>query len=334
MAGQKFSDLFMAQYEFGEDSIKLMLTKMNYEEISRHFNSELNSASKMFNGSVSKFDKISKLYKFPNIVEIKTKIREHFDNELKGNFDIYNPTNNLVYERAIQRYYEKKMPFRENKQEFKDAIIWETIYDYALNNGHERVYIISDNYKDYSNSDMENLRLHQDFDDLDGRIIYKRSINDLLEEIDYLKLNYFEYMGEENKNAILSNINIYLEEYLGDNPNLDYELDDWFSNFNFMSEYFEGWGSNPYVEKLEDVKFNEIETVYEKDDYFYIPIEFDALISFNVETRNPVYERGDDDEFLISESMTRSVRFTATIHYDKVNNVTDKIVEITPIDFN
>lgn len=330
MSGQKFTDLFNAQKEF-EENFSLMLTEMNYEEVVRHFKKNLGIAINTAKEGNTSLSKLSNTIEKHNYKELKEQLITEFNNKINEIFIIHVPENDDAYKKAVIRFYENKMPFRDNKQEFKDSIIWETIYDYAQMNPDETIYFISDNFKDFSNREEENLKFHSDFDDLDGKIIYKRSINDFLEEIEYLKIHHFEF---RQKDELLGNIEDTLLFLLDGDAEVSGNLIDWFGNRTFRSEYFEGWGVDPYLTNIKSINFDEDAKVYGADNYFYIPILVEATVHFNVETRNPVYERGDDDEFLSSESLVRTILCSLVVHYNIKEETIDNMDEFEIVDFS
>lgn len=327
MDGHEFTSLFDAFKEYREDEVfKLFITEMNLHEILKNYEAELNKAYR----HIKSYQGITK--KLFNDEDLSINRREWKENHLNNfrdllfdYFVVYEPSSSDVYNKAVNRLYSKKRPFRDNKEEFKDAIIWETIYDYAVNHPDEKIYFISNNKKEFASS-VENgkYQLHPDFDDLNGRIKYFESLTDFLTEIDYLKIYHFEFREQE---GILSVILSYLEEFRENDASIDSAMFDFFTNGTFESDYFEGWGTDYYINNIYNLEIDEDENVLEQEDRFIIPIRFVSEIEYKVETKNPVYEPGDEDEFIQSETISEDFQFKCKVVFNAVNNKVEKIID-------
>jgi len=198
------------------------------------------------------------------------------------------------------------MPFRDNKKEFKDALIWETIYEYAKLNPDEKVYFVSKNHKDFAVEDEGKYKLHDHFDNLNDRIKYINGLKDFLVEINHLKVHHFDF-NEESE--ILKLIRTELLQNYIHSPIFDGEMYVFFSNHNF-----DGWGSNYDIYEF---VIPDRSRVLETDDFFYIPISFIADIVYSVETTNPTYEHWSGDaEFIQSEGIEEQFGFECLVKYD------------------
>lgn len=326
MNGHEFNNLFNASKEFREkDVLKLFITQMNYLELMKKYERELKQAFKC----IKEYRQITKkLFNdtdfFITEQDWKENHLHNFKKLLEKNFDIYEPSSKEVYDRVLERFYFTKRPFRENKDEFRDAVIWETIYDYAKEHPDEKVYFVSNNKKDFAYEEGEkDWKLHPDFDDLEGRIIYFQTINEFLAEIDYLKIYHFDFREREEIRSLILD---YLKEFAQYDANIDSALFDFFSNRIFASDYFEGWGTDYQINNISNLSIDEYEDILEQGGTFVVPIQFDAEIEYKVETLNPVYEPGDE-EYLQSEPIFRIFEVICKAVFNAKENKVEKIID-------
>ncbi|WP_017435126.1 PIN domain-containing protein [Saccharococcus caldoxylosilyticus] len=326
MNSYEFERLFDAYEEYSErETFKLMITEMTKHEIIKNYEKKLNEAYNSLNEYFQKAKKILlESESIPTKREWKTKHLDLYESNLLDRFEVYIPDDD-VYSKATKRYYEKKYPFRDNKEEFKDAIIWETIYDYANNFSDEMIYFISENHKDYAIKDDEgNYKLHPHFDDMNGRIKYFQNLKDFLKEIEYLKIYHFDFREKEE---ILSIVEDYLQNYANSDDAIDMEMYRYFSNGVFQSDFIEGWGTDYYISEIYEVNIDTDEDVLEDNGYFIIPIIFEAEIEYAVETKNPLYEPGDD-EFIQSETISEDFVIKCNVVFDAVGNQVERLTDV------
>ncbi|WAA10317.1 PIN domain-containing protein [Fervidibacillus albus] len=328
MSGREFTNLFKASKEYRENEVfKLFITKMNSHEIFKNYEAELNKAYRY----IKSYQLIAnKLFDDKYLSIDKKKWKEshlkNFRSRLLDNFDVYEPSSNDVYNRAVNRLYLKQRPFRDNKEEFKDAIIWETIYDYAINHPDEKIYFISKNKKEFTSQDgNDKYRLHPDFDDLHGRIKYFITLTDLLTEMNYLKIYHFEFREQEE---ILSVILRYLEDYRDFDWSISSAMFDFFENRIIDSYYFQGWVTSYYIYRINGLKLDENKNVLEQEENFIIPIFFFAEIAYGIEEKNPVHERGEENENIQSQLMTsEEFIFRCKVVFNAKNNKVEEIID-------
>ncbi|MCM3712013.1 PIN domain-containing protein [Sporosarcina luteola] len=329
MDGQEFTDLFTAHEELNKDeNFKLYITEMNLHEIVDNYGKEVSSAMRHIKGFQSKMSRLADIEIGFDRKETKTKLVDEYKSDLEQLFYVSIPSAEAT-ENAVSRLYNSEMPFRDNKEEFKDAIIWESIYEYAEEHEDEKVYLISENKKDFAeDAGSGQYRLHSDYNDLSGRIKYFKSINDFLKEIEYLKTHLFSFQEEgELVEAI--------EEFLNNNSSYNSAIEgamyNFFTNNTFSDDYFEGWGADYYISKIHKVEINTDIDVLESEDYFYIPITFNAEVEYSVEIRNPMYEPGED-EFLQSPTRSIDLAFNCTAAYE-IEKAAVEYVEDVEIDY-
>lgn len=315
MTGTSFEELFNVYKELSNgENFNLIITEMNYYEVSEHFKTQLNKAFKTYSIFRNDLIKLTEIIDEINPRELKTKITEEYEAKIKDLF-LIESSSKEAKSNVFNRYYNKEMPFRDNKKEFKDALIWETIYEYAKSNPDEKVYFVSKNHKDFA---VENVagrhELHHHFDSLNDRIKYINGLNDFLVEINHLKVHHFDFSEESE---ILEFLRIELSDKYIHSPIFDGEMHDFFSNHNFSTEYFEGWGSDYNIRDIYELVIPDRSRVLETDEFFYIPISFIADIQYSVEINNPVYEEfAGDVEFIQSGSTEEQFAFECLVKYD------------------
>lgn len=329
MESQWFRDFLDVHQELNKDeNFNIYLTEMNFHEVIKNYRKDLNSALTHMK------DFTTKLYKLADVEEvgfdrktIKSTLIENFSKEIEDKFYIYKPTLK-AYEKAVSRYYSIKMPFRDNKEEFKDAIIWESIYDYAEKFPDEKVYFISNNYKDFAiEQDNGYYLFHSDFDDKNKNIKFFKHINDFLKEIEYLRTHHFSFQEIDD---IIKIIEVYLNDDINRNSTVEIELYYIFSNNYFEADYFDGWGTDPIINELCEIKVDEYREILEQENYFYIPISFEANIEYSVQAINPTYEGfADENEFIQSEPRDGDFVLKCLVVFNATTRRVEKIEDVS-----
>ncbi|MCM3743242.1 PIN domain-containing protein [Sporosarcina luteola] len=321
MEGQKFNDLFTTHEKLNtEEQFKLLITEMNLYEVIDNYSKKLKKAFETYGMFQKELGKI---------VDLDPKNTDYEDGistlsaSYKTNIEwlFYTVTPSLeCYKKVFDRYYSKKMPFRENKLEFKDALIWETVYDYAIKCPEELIYFVSTNHNDFAVTDDQGIRrFHEDFDDLYGRIKYLNNLNELLVELRYLSVHHFDF---QEADEILANVSTYISNEKETDSAIISSLDSFYSDHHFTEDFYEGWGTDYCLKDIGDIEINLDKEVLESEDYFYIPISFIGTVEYAVEMRNPVYEPGDE-EFIQSNTTEDDLNFNCTAIY----NIKEKSVE-------
>ncbi|MFB3945541.1 PIN domain-containing protein [Aeromonas veronii bv. sobria] len=91
------------------------------------------------------------------------------------------PYQNELLPELVNRALKKIMPFKENKEEFRDAVIWLSIVNYLKENEYEKAFFISNNSSDFC--DPKTGTIHQDLvNDHDSIILYKNIKDFFIEE--------------------------------------------------------------------------------------------------------------------------------------------------------
>lgn len=330
MTGQSFEELFNAFDELSNgENFNLILTEMNQHEILDNFKRRLNKPFKALSNFKSELIKLTETEKEFNPEELKAKIIKDYEAKLNDLFHIESSSKDAE-SNAFKRFYQQEMPFRDNKDEFKDALIWETVYEYAILNPDEKVYFVSNNHKDFAVENEEGeYKLHDHFDSLNDRIKYINGLNDFLVEIDYLKVHHFDF-NEESE--ILENLRLELVQTYIQSSIFNGEMHDFFSNHSFSSDYFEGWGSDYSIYDIYELEIPDRNHVLETDNFIYIPISFIADIIYSVETKKPVYEQwAGDAEFIQSDGIEEQFQFECLVKYDPEEK---KIIDIEEVNIS
>lgn len=328
MNGHSFTSLLNSTEQFREnETFKLLITEMNKQELENNYEAELN---KTFKDLKSYYEKSKKILLAEeerlNKNEWKRNHFSEFLTKLLSTFEVHVPSDNDVYLNSVNRFYNKLRPFRDNKEEFKDSIIWESIYDYANQNTEEIIYFISSNHKEFAFKDNETYRLHEDFDDLNGRIKYFETITDFLTEIDYLKIHHFDF---REQTEILNIIKGYLEQYRENVSSIDSALYNYFNNNQFSTDYIEGWGTDYYISNIKSIEIDAEMDILENEQEFIIPISIIAEIEYAVETINPIYDNEtDDDYFLQSDRITSDFFIQGKVVFKPQENIVEDVIDL------
>ncbi len=328
MNGRDFEDLFEMIEEYSlEQEYFLCITEMNKYELMSNYRKKISETIRIYKKF---YNNIVKLVEDKNKFDIKPREkREEFISEYEKRItDIFfiEKSSSDATRKGIERMYLNMRPFRENKEEIKDAIIWETIEEYAENHPDSYVFFISENHKDFAKEDAEfGYMLHEDFNDLDGRIKYFKSIRAFLTKgVEYLKTHVFEH---QDWDELLEKIERYI--YWAYPNNLQVVLESYFSNYEFETDYFSGWGIDPTINNIIEIKQNEYEDVISTEDSFIIPCILDLEMEYNVQTKSPVYDLGDEEEYITSDPQYIELTLTFEAVYNKEDK---KIVQIESID--
>lgn len=325
MDSNKFNDLIEFS-ESLENNCTLCITEMNLNELREHFESRIDEVFQKISSLNNDLSRITEIETEINCTISKEEIVDNFYNKLTSTFQIIYPSNKAT-KRVFDRYYRKLQPFKNNKREFKDALIWETIYEYAKTNMDTQIFFVSENHQDFGINKDDEIVLHDDFPNENGRIIYLNNFDKLLEKLEIIRPLY----GLLN-NEIINNIYQYFKDYYNVEEILIEQIEDFLLNHTFSGDYFEGWGTD-----LTHIKINECsiieDEVFESDDFLYIPIDLEINVTFSIETVNPLYEPGDDfDEFLTEPDWNCDLLVHLIMSYDIKENTISGFEDIS-IDF-
>ena len=167
------------------------------------------------------------------------------------------PYKNDILPVLVNRALNKIMPFKENKEAFRDSVIWLSTVDYLKSNTYEKAFFISNNSSDFSDpktgtlhqdliNDYSNIKLYKNLKDffLDEKEIIERLIpgdtsSDLMiwaaenqpeekDVYDHLRKYFFDDL-KEKVSQVLSAVSVHeLADDIFDGYVQPYELDDFY----------------------------------------------------------------------------------------------------------
>ncbi len=178
------------------------LRKLNSVLIGKSFNNEID---------ISTTNEVNKYIKY---MKSKLKIVEEDIIEYKTEY-----LNDIV-RRAIAR----KKPCDNKGQQFRDTILWLTILDYTKSQSDKKLVFISDNPKDFSSGDNNELdpQLKEEASAFNIEIIYFKTISDFVREhaakIDFITKEWIEEnIDESTIIKMFNNIIEIKDKYILDN---------------------------------------------------------------------------------------------------------------------
>ncbi|KLU74259.1 MULTISPECIES: PIN domain-containing protein [Clostridium] len=199
--------------------------KNNYSKHLQEINNKIKRLNKELKGIPNSYD-ISMV----EIQEELEKMQEHFLNSVNENKIVILETNNDLLPEVINRSINRIKPFTENKQEFRDCLIWLTYVNEVETNKLENCFFITNNISDFCIKDKnKKIHLHSDLKKDTNRIkihssIYKFLENEkkLIEKLDdinieckiqHITINEFESQIED---IIMEEIYIEIDKYIAD----------------------------------------------------------------------------------------------------------------------
>lgn len=210
----------------------IYMSSVVLEETKHHIRKNISERIKRLKSDLNDFNKLSRTNK---IIEIEKDVEKYivqldeFYKELhdKGIFEIVDYDNNIlpiIVDRAINR----KKPFSENKDEFRDAIIWLSYCNEINSNELENCYLITNNTSDYYDNGKKGLH------------------PDLQADCNNIKLVKFAKEIIESSNNMIKNIlpKAKLAKWIDENPLDDKNLIELLNNecedriTSYLQEYF------------------------------------------------------------------------------------------------
>lgn len=104
-----------------------------------------------------------------------------------------------------------------------------------------------------------------------------------------------------------------LHQFLDKKDYIQNCIDDMLLNSEFEGDYFSGWGTDAYIEEY-TVSISDVSLDIEEN-AILVSFEIEANVSFNIETVDPSYEKGDLGDGMLSENSTTDVLIQANITY-------------------
>lgn len=314
--------------EFLDDglvSYRLCIAEMTYYELIKHYEIEFEN---MLNELKSVKKVGGKFFLEDNFFDFnynKNELTIKYKMELEKNFSIIKPSSDAATN-VFKRYYEDKAPFLNSKTEFKDALIWETIEEEYKNKSERNsddcyVWFVTNNSKDFGKYND----IHEDFNNYNDKIIIFNNLTELLENEEII--TNIEENQDEQGGKLITKVTNMLEQNNMLTQETEYMLEQFISSSIFLDEYgIEGYGNSLFINKLTISKVH-IDEAKKSKSTLYIPITLKVEFEFNVETKNPVYEKYDIDidEYISLDVITdeREIKCEVICEINK-----DKILEI------
>jgi hypothetical protein len=196
-------------------SIKIAIPEIVLEEIKEQQNHRFKLDLECLCNLFQKFSKLNGAeLKIPEI-NYETHLEEKGINYL-GVYDIITLKipKNEIFPKLVKKVLKKEKPFyKKNGKDsgFKDALIWESILEFAKSNKYDRYFFLTDD------SDFNNKTLSEEFHNLTGKEI------SIVEEVSTLKGELEEEInGTERINKTLEKIEPKLADILGSVINKNY----------------------------------------------------------------------------------------------------------------
>lgn len=316
------------------EPVNLCITKFNYYEIIKKYRDNVRPILKKVREVKKDISKDMEKLKVSNLFDIGNLKAEKYVDQYRVFIEEFidrnriqlvdYPSGKFVTKEISEKYFSEMKPFEENKESFQDAIIWESIVEYCNNEKPKNVVFISNNTKDFANKEKNKIHKHLE-KDIEGLIFYK-SIGEFIEhEEDNLKDYFVDNYKYDTKLLIEK-----LEYYFDGNSTLNYTIHDLLINSEFQGEYISGWGNHSDINSKE-FSIDEV-TLDIEENKLLISFIVKLDVSFNIETINPNYERGDYGDGLLTEHDNTRIYMQGDISYSIEREEMNDYVEID-IDF-
>lgn len=166
-------------------------------------------------------------------------------------------SDNIKVSRIMQRYIFEQKPFSENKESFRDYVIFCTCTDYVYNNNLTGCYFISDNSHDFANKDKTDF--HDDLKAESQGMKYVKSLREFY-ELPEIRNIINELKTEEKYESLVENwINNYIQNPLS---RTDESITDWAIKNIEESEYLENLFNNKLYNSIENEIINKCMNLY------------------------------------------------------------------------
>lgn len=198
--------------DFSKDKqIQIYISRIVLKEIERNYSkilTEENNKIKDLNDKMIQYNIHGTSLTKINIDESVNLLKEFYENLNKQKIVIILEYTNDMFPEIIERAVYRKKPFKENKTELKDAIIWLSYSNYAEVNHLENCFLLTKNKSDFCDPDeieKDLFRIHQDLESDSNKFKVYTSVNEILKKINLqikheseLELKWHEYFTEKN----------------------------------------------------------------------------------------------------------------------------------------
>lgn len=145
-----------------ENEINIYVSRVVIQESKNHYKKKLAEHIKKVNDSLMELNQLPNIntikVELPTVEALLKKYDEHYD-ELERNGEIIVVEyNNDILPELVDRSIQRKKPFAETKQEFRDAVIWLSYAELAESEKLENCILVTGNISDFAKDNM----LHPD----------------------------------------------------------------------------------------------------------------------------------------------------------------------------
>jgi cell fate (sporulation/competence/biofilm development) regulator YlbF (YheA/YmcA/DUF963 family) len=187
--------------QFLDEEFSIYIASVVYEEAKNHYFKKVKDRFKQLNEinrDITWFMDSQEEAKFPFTEEqCKQRFDQYYNTLVQNGIVTILSPHNEVTQDLITRAIQKKEPFFNNeKNEFRDAVIWLTYATFAEDNGLENCYFITDNITDFSRkADREQtpIPLHPELRNDSNKFVMYRSAKGLFTSDDEFKERLEEY---------------------------------------------------------------------------------------------------------------------------------------------
>lgn len=166
-------------------------------------------------------------------------------------------SDNIKVSRIMQRYISEQKPFSENKESFRDYVLFCTCADYVYNNNLTGCYFISDNSHDFANKDKTDF--HDDLKAESQGMKYVKGLRKFY-ELPEIRNIINELKREEKYESLVENwIYNYIQNPLS---RTDESITDWAIKNIKESEYLENLFNNKLYNSIENEIINKCMNLY------------------------------------------------------------------------
>lgn len=308
------------------EPIDLCFTRFNYHEIIKKYTDEIRPLIKAIKRQKDSMIKLE-IIDLVNTDKLNTELYiDEYKKFLDGVIEEHGikiidfPSSKDVTKKISEKYFNNIKPFDENKQSFQDAIMWESIVEYCEISNPDIVAFISDNHKDFST--REKTLIHEHLKSDVNNLIYFNSLGSFLNSREYELKEYFIDSFKYDENLIQNR----LYHFVNSDDLLQGIIDDLLSNSTFSGEYLEGWGSFGYINDF----IIEITNVTLDIDGQTLLISFDVItdVSFEIESINPIHERGDFGDGMLHEDSTANILVRSDITYSVIDRTFSDFINL------
>ncbi|PIQ20227.1 MAG: hypothetical protein COW65_16180, partial [Cytophagales bacterium CG18_big_fil_WC_8_21_14_2_50_42_9] len=313
--------------------VRVYIADVVLRELRRNFEKQLDKEFSAISSANSNIKKLSRRHQdIPALT--KDKYLEDFDKyyeELFKNKNIIKlPTDESMFNDLLDRAIERKKPFTDNRSEFKDAVIWITYFKYAKEKGLQNCHLLSNNKKDFTDTDGKlHPELKSDYDKFEVHITIDDFYKANKETIDKPLIEFQQWIDKQTIN------DKYVFDLLFDNETdkVYEEVRRKFDNADpssFVNDREVGnvFGGYVNVDEVEWYDCDDIEIDVIKD-YAIISGKLTLNVTLELYGYNSVRDPGDD-KFPHYGSADREVTVYFNFIFDK--DETPKSFEVTDVE--